>query len=158
MIPYGRHRAGARPPFRLTHSCPNVVGTLSGCEQRRLFPAPQSVRRRGFIEAAARVVPDLRSAIHLCLPGTPVTFNIIPGGRWGWWVAFPSRRYSPLVAPRVGFANLWLVGDSIFPGQSTAGVTLGALRVAAEVAAAGRRLTRHVHTATLANHEVTTHE
>jgi phytoene dehydrogenase-like protein len=35
--------------------------------------------------------------------------------------------------PRTGVENLWLVGDSIFPGQSTAGVTAGALRVAAEV-------------------------
>jgi hypothetical protein len=29
--------------------------------------------------------------------------------------------------------NAWLVGDSIFPGQSTAGVTMGGLRVADEV-------------------------
>ena len=35
--------------------------------------------------------------------------------------------------PKTGIDNLWLVGDSIFPGQSTAGVTLGAMRVAAEV-------------------------
>jgi phytoene dehydrogenase-like protein len=35
--------------------------------------------------------------------------------------------------PRTGIPNLWLVGDSIFPGQSTAGVTLGAIRVAADV-------------------------
>jgi phytoene dehydrogenase-like protein len=37
--------------------------------------------------------------------------------------------------PRTGVGNLWLVGDSVFPGQSTAGVTLGAFRVAADVAA-----------------------
>ena len=35
--------------------------------------------------------------------------------------------------PRTGIDNVWLVGDSIFPGQSTAGVTLGGMRVAAEV-------------------------
>jgi len=35
--------------------------------------------------------------------------------------------------PATGLPNAWLVGDSIFPGQSTAGVTLGALRVAAEM-------------------------
>ena len=35
--------------------------------------------------------------------------------------------------PQTGIDNLWLVGDSIFPGQSTAGVTLGAMRVATEV-------------------------
>jgi hypothetical protein len=31
-------------------------------------------------------------------------------------------------------ANAWLVGDSIFPGQSTAGVTMGALRVVDDIA------------------------
>jgi hypothetical protein len=36
-------------------------------------------------------------------------------------------------SPRTGIPNLRLVGDSIFPGQSTAGVTLGAMRVAADV-------------------------
>ncbi|MBI4926564.1 MAG: hypothetical protein HY835_02285, partial [Anaerolineae bacterium] len=35
--------------------------------------------------------------------------------------------------PHTGIPNLLLVGDSIFPGQSTAGVTLGAFRVAAEI-------------------------
>ena len=35
--------------------------------------------------------------------------------------------------PRTGLPNLRLVGDSIFPGQSTAGVTLGAMRVADDV-------------------------
>jgi len=29
--------------------------------------------------------------------------------------------------------NLWMVGDSIFPGQSTAAVALGGLRVAQAV-------------------------
>ena len=111
-----------------------------------------------LVEAAARVVPDLRSAIHLCLPGTPVTFEYYTRRPMGMVGGFPQSSLFAARGPRVGFANLWLVGDSIFPGQSTAGVTLGALRVAAEVAAAGRRLTRHVHTATLANHEVTTHE
>jgi len=36
-------------------------------------------------------------------------------------------------SPRTGISNLRLVGDSIFPGQSTAGVTLGAIRVAQDV-------------------------
>jgi phytoene dehydrogenase-like protein len=36
-------------------------------------------------------------------------------------------------SPRTGIPNLRLVGDSIFPGQSTAGVTLGAIRVAKDV-------------------------
>ena len=46
------------------------------------------------------------------------------------------------IGPQTGLPNLWLVGDSIFPGQSTAGVTLGGMRVAAAVLAqaSSRRL------------------
>jgi hypothetical protein len=36
--------------------------------------------------------------------------------------------------PATGLPSVWLVGDSIFPGQSTAGVTLGAMRVADQIA------------------------
>jgi phytoene dehydrogenase-like protein len=46
---------------------------------------------------------------------------------------FPQTSLFKARGPRTGVPNLWLVGDSIFPGQSTAGVTLGAMRVAAEV-------------------------
>ncbi|MFN2172387.1 MAG: amine oxidase, partial [Candidatus Promineifilaceae bacterium] len=35
--------------------------------------------------------------------------------------------------PATGLPNVWLVGDSIFPGQSTAGVTLGAMRVVTSI-------------------------
>ena len=35
--------------------------------------------------------------------------------------------------PATGLDNIWLAGDSVFPGQSTAGVTVGGMRVAAEV-------------------------
>jgi phytoene dehydrogenase-like protein len=51
--------------------------------------------------------------------------------------------------PRTGLANLWLVGDSIFPGQSTAGVTLGALRVAGEVLASQMDYPRNILTPAL---------
>jgi hypothetical protein len=36
------------------------------------------------------------------------------------------------MGPRLG-PGLWLVGDSIFPGQSTAATALGGLRVAQQV-------------------------
>ncbi|MSP11765.1 MAG: hypothetical protein EXR62_02285 [Chloroflexi bacterium] len=36
--------------------------------------------------------------------------------------------------PRLPLKGLWLVGDSIFPGQSTAGVTLGTMHVAGAIA------------------------
>jgi hypothetical protein len=46
------------------------------------------------------------------------------------------RAWGPRLAP-----GLWMVGDSIFPGQSTAAVALGGLRVAgALLAEAGLEL------------------
>ena len=52
---------------------------------------------------------------------------------------FPQGDLWRAHGPRSGLgrqlANLWQVGDSVFPGQSTAGVTLGAMRVARAVLA-----------------------
>jgi phytoene dehydrogenase-like protein len=42
---------------------------------------------------------------------------------------FPQLSLLCTLGPRLS-PNLWLVGDSIFPGQSTAAVALGGLRVA----------------------------
>lgn len=86
-----------------------------------------------MLAAAETAVPGLHRAIELCLPGTPVTFEFYtrrPGGMVG---GFPQKSIFKTLGPDVGMENVWLVGDSIFPGQSTAGVTLGGMRVAAAV-------------------------
>ena len=83
-----------------------------------------------MLDAAETAVSNLRSAIELCLPGTPVTFEYYtrrPGGMVG---GFPQHSIFKAMGPGTSIPNLWLVGDSIFPGQSTAGVTLGGMRVA----------------------------
>ncbi|MFN2224314.1 MAG: amine oxidase, partial [Candidatus Promineifilaceae bacterium] len=67
------------------------------------------------------------------LPGTPVTFDYYTRRPLGMVGGFPQTSLFRTRGPGTGIRNLWLVGDSIFPGQSTAGVTLGAMRVAAEV-------------------------
>jgi phytoene dehydrogenase-like protein len=48
---------------------------------------------------------------------------------------FPQTSIWQARGPATGVPNILLVGDSIFPGQSTAGVTLGAFRVAAKLLA-----------------------
>ena len=56
------------------------------------------------------------------------------GPAWGWVGGFPQtslfRAWGPRLAP-----GLFMVGDSIFPGQSTAAVALGGLRVAGSLLA-----------------------
>lgn len=66
------------------------------------------------------------------LPGTPVTFQRYTGRRWGWVGGFPQTSLFGALGPRLG-RGLWLVGDSIFPGQSTPAVALGGMRVARAV-------------------------
>ncbi|MCO6452292.1 MAG: FAD-dependent oxidoreductase [Caldilineales bacterium] len=86
-----------------------------------------------ILRAAEQVLPGLRDASDLALPGTPVTFQRFTRRAGGWVGGFPQtnlfRTWGPRLAP-----DLWMVGDSIFPGQSTAAVALGGLRVAHGIA------------------------
>lgn len=82
--------------------------------------------------AAERALPGLRDATQLIMPGTPVTFQRFASRKWGWVGGFPQTNLLRAWAPRLA-PGLWMVGDSIFPGQSTAAVALGGLRVAQSV-------------------------
>jgi hypothetical protein len=62
----------------------------------------------------------------------PSPFNGLPAGPGVGWVVSPQTSLFNLWGPRLA-TNLWLAGDSIFPGQSTAAVALGGLRVANDV-------------------------
>ncbi len=129
----GRSPAGHRALTISTHTA------LDGWWD--LFQADRDAyerRKEAYVErmlAAAEIaLPGLRAAAALILPGTPVTFQRFTRRDWGWVGGFPQtslfRAWGPRLAP-----NLWMVGDSIFPGQSTAAVALGGLRVARTVLA-----------------------
>ena len=79
------------------------------------------------------MIPGFRSATELVLPGTPVTYEFYTLRQDGMVGGFPQTSLFRARGPRTGIPNLRLVGDSIFPGQSTAGVTLGGIRVAKDV-------------------------
>ncbi len=97
--------------------------TMSGYEERKL------AYQEKLLAAAKRALPALDGNIHFAMPGTPVTFQRFTRRDWGWVGGFPQtdlfRAWGPRLLPR-----LWMVGDSIFPGQSTAAVALGGMRVA----------------------------
>lgn len=92
-----------------------------------------------MIALAGRAIPGFAQAVALTLPATPVTYQQWTGRPLGMVGGFPQTSILEARGPRTGLPNVWLVGDSVFPGQSTAGVTLGALRVARAVARADRR-------------------
>lgn len=86
-----------------------------------------------MLQSIEQAIPGFRRSIVLTMPGTPVTYNFYTGRHLGMVGGFPLTSLFRVRGPRAGLPNLRLVGDSIFPGQSTAGVSLGALRVAKDV-------------------------
>ena len=86
-----------------------------------------------FFDHIERDLPNFRQYVALTLAGTPITYQFYTGRHKGMVGGFPQTSLLTSRSPRVGIPNMRLVGDSIFPGQSTAGVTLGAVRVAQDV-------------------------
>jgi C-3',4' desaturase CrtD len=87
---------------------------------------------RKIMDAVGHVLPGFQEAAVLLLPGTPKTFQRFTHRASGWVGGFPQTSLFSTIAPRIS-KRLWLVGDSIFPGQSTAAVALGGMRVAEAV-------------------------
>ncbi len=84
------------------------------------------------LTATETAFPGIQAAARLVMPATPFTFQRFTRRKWGWVGGFPQTSLLRTLGPHLG-RNLWLVGDSIFPGQSTAAVALGGLRVAQTV-------------------------
>lgn len=96
---------------------------------RPAYEARKNEYEQKALMAAEVALPGLRERARLVLPGTPVTFQRFTRREWGWVGGFPQTSLLRATGPRLA-AGLWMVGDSIFPGQSTAAVALGGLRVA----------------------------
>jgi C-3',4' desaturase CrtD len=99
---------------------------------RAVYEARKAEYTARVLEPAESALPGLRSALELVLPGTPVTFQRFTQRSRGWVGGFPQTSLFRSWAPRQG-RGLWLVGDSIFPGQSVLATSLGGSRVAAAI-------------------------
>lgn len=93
------------------------------------YEARQAAYAGALLTAAEQVFPGLHQAAELVLPGTPVTFQRYTRRARGWVGGFQQTSLLRARGARLG-DNLWMVGDSIFPGQSVAATALGGLRVA----------------------------
>ena len=91
------------------------------------YEARQQDYRERLLQAVARVLPTIRQHLALEMPGTPVTFQKFTRRHLGMVGGFAQHSLLNARGPATRVPNVWLVGDSIFPGQSTAGVTLGGL-------------------------------
>lgn len=89
-----------------------------------------------LLHAAGQALPGFRACLTFQTAGTPISFQRFTRRPQGMVGGFAQKSILQAQGPQTGIPNLLLVGDSIFPGQSTAGVTLGAFRVVQEVEAA----------------------
>lgn len=86
-----------------------------------------------LLDALERVMPGARAGVRYRQAGSPASFQRYTRRARGMVGGIPQRpSLSGLhsLGPRAaGVDHLWLVGDSVFPGQSTAAVTQGAIRL-----------------------------
>ena len=122
-------KAGLRAATLSTHTAVSPWHQLQNTD-RAAYEARRQQYAERMLAAAERAVPGIRRAVRLCLPGTPVTFQRFTKRPLGMVGGFAQESLFRAVGPATGIPNLWLVGDSIFPGQSTAAVTVGGMRVA----------------------------
>ncbi len=124
-----RAPAGYRAVTISTHTDVQPWWDVLNTDETGYHARKQAYTARLF-DTIERVFPGFRAASDLILPGSPVTYAFYTQRASGMVGGFPQTSLFRARGPHVGLPNVRLVGDSIFPGQSTAGVTLGARRVA----------------------------
>jgi phytoene dehydrogenase-like protein len=127
----GRAPAGQRAVTISTHTSLKDWWQLFH-HDRQMYEARRDEYTQKILAQAEIAIPGFRQAAQLVLPGTPVTFQRFTRRSWGWVGGFPQTSLLRSWGPRL-MPGLWMVGDSIFPGQSTAAVAMGGMRVAADV-------------------------
>ncbi len=128
----GRAPDGMRAATMTTHTDVGQWWQLLERDENEYY-ARKEAYARTMIANVNKYVAGFKDAVEMVLPGSPVTYQFYTGRHLGMVGGFPARSLFTARGPRTGIDNLRLVGDSIFPGQSTAGVTLGAMRVADDV-------------------------
>jgi C-3',4' desaturase CrtD len=101
------------------------------------YTARKEAAERAALREFDRAFPEFASAEkRFVASGTPRTFEHYTNRRLGFVGGIPhSLRNNPLrLAPNATpFRDFYMVGDSVFPGQGTPAVVLGALNVATRV-------------------------
>jgi phytoene dehydrogenase-like protein len=130
----GRAPAGQRTLTISTHVPLRRLAAQSSEEQARYVAQIQERMREGL----ARLAPEWAQDVRHELTASPRTFERFTRREAGAVGGVPRRaglhHYREL-APRPVMQGLWLVGDSVFPGQSTLATALGGVRTAARIAA-----------------------
>ena len=102
-------------------------------ERARLISTIQERMRQGL----KRLAPEWMLEVQHELTASPRTFERFTQREAGAVGGVPRRaglHHYRALGPRRVLDGLWLVGDSVFPGQSTLATALGGVRTAACIA------------------------
>ncbi len=129
---HDRAPVGQRALTASTHTDAERWWRLRGEDPARYREA-KTVMAERMLDTIALVLPKIREHIRYRQAGTPFSFWRYTQRHRGMVGGLPQlREVSGLfsLGPRAaGVGGLWLVGDSVFPGQSTAAVTQSGIRV-----------------------------
>jgi phytoene dehydrogenase-like protein len=131
----GRAPAGQRTVTVSTHVALGALRDLPPEQRARRVADIQARMREGLEHLAPEWMADVRHA----LPGSPRTFERFTARDEGAVGGVPRRaglHHYRSLGPEPVREGLWLVGDSVFPGQSTLASALGGVRTAARVMSA----------------------
>lgn len=137
----GRAPEGQRTLTLSTHIPMPTMRALSPQEQKRYITQIQRDMRKTFRERC----PEWDERICFSMTASPRTFERFTGRDEGLVGGVPRRRgwhnYLSL-GPRQLHEGLYLVGDSVFPGQSTLATATGGARVAEHLSRRWSKLSR----------------
>ncbi len=127
-----RAPVGQRAVTISTHTRPEPWFTARATSRAAYLERKHAYSER-LLAALDRALPGARAHICYQQAGTPVSFQRYTRrqhGAVGGIGQSPAQSGLHSLGVRVpGIARLWLVGDSVFPGQSTAAVTQSAIRL-----------------------------
>lgn len=132
----GRAPEGQRTLTVSTHVPLRALAGRAEAEQAHYIAGIQARMREGL----ERLAPEWMADVRHVMTASPRTFERFTRREAGAVGGVPRRaglgNYLEL-GPRPVMDGLWLVGDSVFPGQSTLATALGGVRTASRILAAG---------------------
>lgn len=132
----GRAPAGRVPLTMSTHVPLERLRALEGAKRAEYISEVQAQMRATL---AARA-PEWAEGLETVLPASPRTFERFVGRPHGAVGGLPRRHglesYAQ-IGPLQVVDGIWLVGDSVFPGQSALATAIGGMRVAEAVRRTG---------------------
>jgi len=130
-----RSRKGGTTATVSTHLPMRRLRALPAAERGAYVRGVQNRMRAGLRALA----PELEARIRRMLPASPRTFERYTGRTHGLVGGLPRRvglrQYMDLSNPPIA-PGLWMVGDTVFPGQSTYATACGGVRAAERALAA----------------------